>query len=173
LYDYTNKHKFQNVMLTKNLKSAKVIILSIVVFVIGSAIFAVYSFNDQYRDVIYSPADFHMDSKMLVREYLKDPIGADERYLDEEGDSKIIEVNGTVNEISEDYNQQKVVVLKDLEDKVGVSCTFTKKTQEKLARIKIGNKVTIKGVIRSGALYDKDLAMYEHVILEKCSLSNN
>jgi hypothetical protein len=157
-------------MLSKILKSTNVIILTVVLF--GSAIFVVYSFNDQYRDVIYSPADFQMDSKKLVREYLNDPMRADERYLDEEGDSKIIEVHGTVNEIVEDYNQQKVVVLKDIKDKVGVSCTFLKKTQDKLNQIKIGDKVKIKGIIRSGALYDKDLAMYEHVILEKCSLSN-
>jgi hypothetical protein len=34
----------------------------------------------------------------------------------------------------------------------------------------VGKEVTVKGVIRSGAAYDEDLEMYEHVILEKCSL---
>jgi hypothetical protein len=39
--------------------------------------------------------------------------------------------------------------------------------------LKIGTKVSIKGVIRSGAGYDEDLDMYEDVILEKCDLIRN
>ncbi len=33
--------------------------------------------------------------------------------------------------------------------------------------------IKVKGVIRSGANYDADLEMYEHVIMEKCDLITN
>jgi hypothetical protein len=34
----------------------------------------------------------------------------------------------------------------------------------------LGEEITVKGVIRSGAEYDEDLEMYEDVIMAKCDL---
>jgi hypothetical protein len=34
----------------------------------------------------------------------------------------------------------------------------------------VGQAITVKGVIRSGASYDEDLEMYENVILEKSDI---
>lgn len=129
-----------------------------------------YLFNMPHRDVQATTVDFQMNSKELVNEYLADAQSANDKYLEEEGDSKIIAVTGIVSSINEDMNGQKVVLLKEGNEDAGVSCTFTKNTNIEAEKLKPGDKITIKGVIRSGAGYDEDLEMYEDVIMDKCDV---
>lgn len=131
---------------------------------------AIYMFNMPHRNVQDTPVDYQMEAKLLVHEYLTDAKQANDRYLQEEGESKIIAVTGTVASVDEDMNQQKVVLLKDSGEHAGVSCTFMADTNINAEKLKKGDKVTIKGVIRSGAGYDEDLELYEDVIIEKCDV---
>jgi len=130
----------------------------------------VYLFNMPARDVQSTKTDFSLTSTEIVNEYLNDKNKANLKYLQEEGDSKILAITGKVQSISEDQNKQKVVLLKEETDKAGVSCTFIQKTNGSGSKLKLGQTVTIKGVIRSGAEFDKDLDMYEDVIMEKCDV---
>tara|TARA_R110002073_G_scaffold76232_1_gene185392 strand:- start:664 stop:1059 length:396 start_codon:yes stop_codon:yes gene_type:complete len=127
-------------------------------------------FNQPARDVQATQTDFSYNSSAIVNEYLTDANAANEKYLDEEGNSKVLEITGIVATISEDFNNQKVILLKKATDKAGVSATFTKETNAHTNTIKIGDEITIKGVIRSGAAYDPDLEMYENVIIDKCDI---
>ncbi len=131
---------------------------------------AFYLFNMPHRDVQATSVDYKMEAAMLVKEYLEDVQIANDKYLMEDGDSKIIAVTGIVASISEDLNNQKVVLLKNDGEKAGVSCTFMAHTNANAASLVIGDKITVKGVIRSGAGYDEDLDLYEDVILEKCDV---
>ena len=145
------------------------LILLVAGLVIGGGT-AFYIFNMPHRDVQALEADFNMNSVELVNEYLMDAQSANDKYLQEEGDSKIIAVTGMVSSIDEDMKQQKVVVLKGAVDKAGVSCSFMASTNVNAEKLNIGDQVTIKGVIRSGAGYDEDLELYEDVIMEKCDV---
>jgi RecG-like helicase len=127
-------------------------------------------FNMPHRDVQKAAVDYKMEAKDLVNEYLKDAKKANDRYLQEEGESKIIAVTGIVASVDEDMNHQKVVLLRDSGESAGVSCTFMASTNVNAEKLKNGDKVTIKGVIRSGAGYDEDLELYEDVIIEKCDV---
>lgn len=129
-----------------------------------------YMFNKPHRDVQSAKADYTLTSVQIVTEYLTDHEAANLKYLAADGDSKILEISGEVNKISENYNGQKVVLLKGGMDRAGVSATFTPETNDHLNGISIGQAITVKGVIRSGASYDEDLEMYEHVILEKSDI---
>lgn len=140
--------------------------------VIGGGAF-LYIFNMPHRDVQAASADFHMGATQLVNEYLTDAQAANNKYLQEDGESKIIAITGIVASIDEDMNRQKVVLLKESGEKAGVSCTFMLATNANAENLRKGNKVTIKGVIRSGAGYDEDLELYEDVILEKCDVLHN
>ena len=155
-------------MKKRNWKKTALIVIGVAVILGGSTAF--YLFNMPHRDIQASGTDYSLNSSVLVNEYLADSDKANSKYLDEEGESKIIEVNGTVKEIGEDYIGNKVVLLKTEGDKAGVSCTFTPETNVRLKGVKTGDKVTIKGVIRAGASFDTDLDMYEDVIIEKCDL---
>ncbi len=132
-----------------------------------------YLFNMPKRDVQATSTDYTVTSQQIVQEYLSNMQLANDKYLQAEGESKILAVSGTVASIDEDLNHQKVVLLKGVNDMAGVSCTFTTTTNVNAAKLKNGDKVTIKGVIRSGAGYDEDQELYEDVIMEKCDVINN
>lgn len=153
-------------------------ILKISLIVIGVAILigggvAYYMFNMPHRDIQATKTDYTLKSSDIVDEYLSNTDAANEKYLDSEGESKIIEITGNVFEVSEDFNNNKVVILKSERDKAGVSCTFSIETNSNASKLKKGDNVTIKGVIRSGASFDSDLGMYEDVIMEKCDVITN
>ena len=144
-------------------------IIGIAGLLVGGGI-GLYMFNKPHRDVQSAQADYVLSSSQIVAEYLSDYQAANQKYLAADGNSKILEISGEVNEISENFNGQKVVLLHGVKDKAGVSAIFTAETNDNLNRIKIGRTITVKGVIRSGASYDEDLEMYENIILEKSDL---
>lgn len=132
-----------------------------------------YLFNMPHRDVQSTAIDYRIETTTLVEEYLADAQAANKKYLQAEGDSKILAVTGIVESITEDMKLQKVVLLKGANDKAGVRCTFMNTTNANAVGLKKGDLVTIKGVIRSGASYDTDLEMYENVIMENCDVIKN
>jgi len=146
-----------------------IIILGIIAFMTGGGI-GLYLFNMPHRDVQSAKVDYSLTSSQIVSEYLSNREAANQKYLAADGDSKILEISGEVDKISEDFTGQKVVLLKSAGDKAGVSATFTKKTNTKLSGLQKGNLITVKGVIRAGASYDEDLELYENVILEKSDI---
>jgi hypothetical protein len=146
-----------------------VAIIGIAGLLVGGGI-GLYMFNKPHRDVQSAQADYVLSSSQIVTEYLADYQAANQKYLAADGNSKILEISGEVNEISENFNGQKVVLLNGVNDRAGVSAIFTEETNDNLNGIKVGRTITVKGVIRSGASYDEDLEMYEHVILEKSDI---
>lgn len=151
-------------------KTIKIIaIIGIAGVLIGGGI-GLYMFNMPHRDVQSSSADYNLTSSQIVAEYLADKDAANQKYLAADGDSKILEVTGTIAKVSEDFNGNKVVLLKEAGDEAGVSSTFTPETNQNTEGLELGRTITVKGVIRSGASYDEDLELYEHVILEKSDI---
>ncbi len=154
----------------KKKKILKVIaILGVSGLLVGGGI-GLYMFNKPHRDVQSADADYTLSTSEIVSEYLTDKDAANNKYLAADGDSKILEITGVVSKISEDFNGQKVVLLAGAEAKAGVSATFTSETNSSLSNVQVDQTITIKGVIRSGASYDEDLEMYEHVLIEKSDI---
>jgi DNA/RNA endonuclease YhcR with UshA esterase domain len=152
------------------MKRKKIIKIGIIVAITGIVIagaVGLYMFNMPHRDVQSSKSDYSVTASAIVSEYLAEKDAANLKYLAADGESKVLEITGTVSKISEDFDGQKVVLLKNDGDKAGVSATFTPETNANAASLQIGQKVTVKGVIRSGAAYDGDLEMYENVIIDK------
>ena len=153
----------------KIIKTAAIIIIAGIV--IGAGV-GLYLFNMPKRDVQNVKTDFSVTSSVLVAEYLTDQKAANQKYLAADGESKILKVSGVVSKISENFNGQKVVLLKDKSDKAGVSATFSEESAGQVSAIQVGQNIRVKGVIRSGAVYDQDLGLYENVILEKSAIVN-
>ncbi|MDF1548923.1 MAG: hypothetical protein P1P88_13950, partial [Bacteroidales bacterium] len=130
-------------------------IIVIAGLLIGGGIGA-YLFFMPHRDVQSASTDYKLTSTAIVEEYLNNKDAANEKYLAADGDSKIFEITGAVKNISENFDGNKVVLIQGEEDKAGVSATFTKETNGSLAGIEVGQTITVKGVIRSGAAYDED-----------------
>lgn len=151
----------------------KVIAYSVLVIVLVATGVGYYLFNLPKRDVQSSNTDYNLSASDLVKEYIANSREANKKYLKGDGDSKILSVTGKVYSISLDLNNQKVVLLKDSSEKAGVSCTFIEATNGHTVNLRTGENIEIKGVIRSGAGYDKDLDLYEDVIMEKCDIINH
>lgn len=149
---------------------SKIIKIGIGVFLLGLA-FASYMWFMPHRNVQATKAFATVDASTLVNEFLSDKDKANAKYLDsEEGESKVLIITGKVAKISKDQLGQKVLLLKNDADKMGVACTFTLTTNNQVKNTKIGDNARIKGVIRSGAEYDEDLDLAENVIVEKSAL---
>ena len=137
---------------------------------LGGGGIGLYMFNKPHRDVQSARVDYRLSSSQIVAEYLADNQAANQKYLASDGDSKILEISGEVMEISENFKGQKVVLLNGAMDKSGVSVVFNTESNNNLDRITIGQAITVKGVIRSGASYDEDLDMFENVIIDKSDI---
>jgi hypothetical protein len=154
-------------------KKRKIIKIGIILLLAGLLIgggTVLYLFNMPHRNVQSASTDYTLSASQIVTEFLDHPSDANEKYLADDGDSKILEITGIVKKISIDFNNQKVVLLQSDTDKAGVSFSFTQETSKNISEVQIGQSITIKGVIRAGAAYDEDLEMYEYVILEKGDL---
>lgn len=151
----------------KKKKLLKIALILVAAGVIIGGSVGLYMFFMPHRDVQKSKTDFYLTASELVNEYLADRIAANTQYLAEDGNSKILEVTGTVARVSNDLQGNKVVELKENGDKAGVNFTFMPHTNANAEKLGKGQKITIKGVIRSGASYDPDLEMYLNAVVEK------
>jgi hypothetical protein len=149
------------------LKVGAIVVSAVIVIAVSIVL---YLFNMPHRNVQNTKSDYKMSSSELVKEYLENETQANARYLMDDGDSKILEITGHITQIKENYDGQKVLILKETNDKAGVSCTFTTENNNHAENLQIGDLVTIKGVIRAGASYNEGLDMYENVIIEKSDL---
>lgn len=156
------------------MNKGKFIKLILLVTLLGGTIGAAvvyYMFNMPHRDVSAARVDVTIDASALVNEFLTDAPAANQKYLNENGDSKILLVSGKVVSMSDDYNGDAVVLIKSGSNSpAGVSATFLPASRDEVMNLAAGQQISIKGVIRSGASYDEDLEMYENVIIEKSTL---
>lgn len=144
------------------------IVLAIVLIGIG---YAAYVWFMPHRNVQAVEAFETIEATDLVNAFITNKDKANATYLDsEEGESKVLIIKGKISKISKDQLGQKVILLKNEKDKMGVSCSFTLETSSQATGLKIGDIISIKGVIRSGAEYDADLDLVENVIIEKSAL---
>jgi hypothetical protein len=133
--------------------------------------YATYIWFMPHRNVQAVTAFETISATDLVHAFVTNKEKANATYLDsDEGESKVLIVTGEVAKISKDQLGQHVVLLKNKTDKMGVSCSFTTETNDQVSNIKIGDTISIKGVIRSGAEYDADLDLIENVIVEKSAM---
>lgn len=153
----------------KKSKTKKVILIILIVGILA-AIYPMYLFFMPHRDVQKTEAFATLSSKQLVDEYLKDNAAANAKYLENDGNSKVLIIEGVISSISTDQNNQTVVLLKDANENAGVNCTFLKEADDRIKNLKVGDTIKVKGFITLGASYDEDLEMYEDVIMQDCDI---
>jgi len=113
----------------------KIALVILVLLLIGGSV-AYYFFNKKPAQVedIKSEA---ITATSLVKAFETDEAAANKQYL-----NKVMDVSGTVQEISQNQDGQMVVILASEENPLsGVQCTM----RESIATIKAGDPLTIKG----------------------------
>ena len=148
----------------KPFKSGLTIVIAGIVLGIGIAIIL---FNMPHRNIQNSDADYSLTVNDLVTEYLNDSQSANNKYLSEDGDSKILEVSGTIKHVRRNLRDQIVITLESMNTPAGVNATLDATIDVNIKELTIGKNISIKGVIRSGATYDSDMELYQNAIIDK------
>ena len=90
--------------------------------VVGGAVIY-HHFNISHKDVQAAALDFQLEARELVNEYLASAQMANNKYVLEEGDFKILTSTGTVASNDKDMKQQGLVFLKDSGENADIDCT--------------------------------------------------
>ena len=99
-------------------------------------------------------ADLQVAATELYTTYEADEAMGNRRYID-----RIIDVTGTIAEITEDENGAAVVILRESDAFSGVLCTLEESERRAARELAVGQSVTIRGFC-TGMLMD--------VVLNKC-----
>lgn len=158
-------NEFYSVM--KKRKVLRFVIILIFVGVVAGVSIAYYLFNMPHRDIQHAKVDYSLSSSELVQEYLDDSDQANSKYLAANGNSKILELSGEIRKISANLKGQHVILIQSTQDKAGVSATLNSEIRQPTSTLQVGQKIKLKGVIRSGASYDEDMEIYRNVIIDK------
>jgi hypothetical protein len=135
----------------------KILITFLIIIAIVALIFVGGYLYIRYmpdKSITKQAVDFSLSASNLSKEYENNPTDSDRKFID-----RIIEVTGTICEISTDQNNSVVFILRDNESSAGVLCTLNEKAIKKVKHYKIGDTVTLKGTC-SGMLFE--------VVLNKC-----
>lgn len=128
------------------------ILLAIIALLLGGA-YLYLRFMPE-KSVSGKPADFVVTATQLASEYQTNPGASDVKYID-----RVLEISGTIAEITTDQNGATVIILRDEQVETGVLCTLTEETKKQVAGQTVGGKITIKGTC-TGMLFE--------VVLNKC-----
>ena len=135
----------------------KKIILS-TVFALSTGLgFAYYLYTKPHQGISNETPAFVLKAETLVSEYDVDEKKANAKYL-----GKIVEVSGIISEKTKDRIGNYNITLQG-PDLAGIGCEFENKVQDKLANLKEGQEVKIKGIC-TGVLMD--------VVLVDCVIEN-
>lgn len=135
------------------MKNALIVVALLALIGVGVGL---YLYNKPHKDIAHATPDFELASAQLFADFETDEAAAQARYLD-----KVVEVNGTVREVSAAEEGGLNVILNTESDFAGVICQFNAEQAEAAAGLQTGQEVTIKGVC-TGMLMD--------VVLIRCVL---
>lgn len=143
---------------------------ALIILVIIAGSIGAYMWFMPHRNVQAAKADAELTVKELTTEFTTDQGKANARYLSSDGNSKILIISGRVHNISTNQIGEKVIILKDVGTKAGVSATFTLQTSKNTESIKVDDIIRIKGAITAGNNFNPDLDLYEHAVLIQCDI---
>lgn len=133
------------------LKTIIIIIGVIVVLLIGAYLYIRFMPEKSVNNI--NP-DYTLTVSSLASEYESAPDASDKKYID-----RVVEVSGTISEITTDQNSSTVFILRNNENQTGVLCTLAESETQKAKHYKTGDQATIKGTC-TGMLFE--------VVLNKC-----
>ncbi|MBS1575546.1 MAG: hypothetical protein JST09_09615 [Bacteroidetes bacterium] len=152
------------------MKIIKRLSLLALAFTITAAGLVLFLWFKPHRNVQAGKVFAEIKARDLVNEFTADAAKANAKYLAADGNSRILIVAGRINKITVNQNGEKVITLKERDEKAGVNATLTQKAGENTGNIKIGDIIKIKGAITAGNSYDTDLDLYEDAVLVECAI---
>ena len=119
-----------------------------------------------HRDVKTAPVFDEFDVDDFTSEFLEDAEAAKNKSLADDGDSKIVTMSGTIQQITTNMLNETVITIRGKKE-AGARFTLMEDQKEKAQSLKPGDKIKITGVVSAGAEFDPDLNRYLDAILEQ------
>jgi len=130
------------------------------IFILLAAIlgagFGFYEYNRPHKGMDQMSTDFKINAKQLFLEFENNEAAANKKYLD-----KVIEVSGTITNITEDENGGRSITLESENIIFGVIGELDPSEKHSKITLQKGKEITMKGIC-SGMLSD--------VILVRCTI---
>ncbi|MEZ5057187.1 MAG: hypothetical protein R2879_09140 [Saprospiraceae bacterium] len=133
------------------MKKALVIILALAVV---GGFFGYRMYNKPHKDMTAAESDLKVSAEDLLSSFENDEANANEKYND-----KVVEVSGTVADVSKDEDGNTKVTLDAGDPLGGVICQLDNLSDHKRLEFPLGEKVAFKGLC-TGYLMD--------VVLVRC-----
>jgi len=110
-----------------------------------ASIVTIYMFNKPHMDVASIQPAFRLSAAELYNEFKSDETTANKKYL-AEANGKVIQISGIVSEIIKAENGGLTLSIKEASMTDGaISCSMDSTNIEKAQKIKVGDKIVIKG----------------------------
>jgi hypothetical protein len=124
-----------------------------IIFVIGIVVavaVGLFVFRKADDSVAGQKSDYKLKCSEIVNEFETNEEQANTKYLD-----KIVEIEGTIAELSSDTSGVNII-LRDENAVSGVTCSFGISQKIDIKELKLGSKLTVKGIC-TGYLMDVTL----------------
>ena len=141
----------------------KIGLLALILFIVGIA-WVLYVFNEKYSDTTKITPAYTLNALDLIHEFERNDSLANKKYVE-----KIMVVNGEVSEVE---GVDSTVNIKMADSTSGSYVIFAFQQQDKglAEKIKVGEKVSIKGSCSGGA-FSKILET-EFITFKRCAINN-
>ena len=148
-------------------KTKKIILYSIVVMVLIGATIGYKMYNKEHFSVSGTKPSAVITATILHQTFSIDSTTAKNKFIGDEANQKVIQVDGEITAIKEDQQGNTIILLKTATDGAFVNCTMEGKTES----INAGSKIVLKGIC-TGYNFDAEMGIPGDVILIRCIVSN-
>ncbi|MEO6404310.1 MAG: hypothetical protein ABIY51_11455 [Ferruginibacter sp.] len=132
-------------------KKLKYLLAACCIIALGIGIYAYKEYNRKTADLANTEALYQTTASVLIDAYSSQEDAANRKYL-----GKVIQVKGTVVEVTNQQDTVVAIMLGDTAHSSRVSCTVDKNHIAAAKKYTIGNLVSIKGIC-TGYLMDVEL----------------
>jgi hypothetical protein len=133
----------------------RILLFIIIIGIIGAI--ASYMWNKPHKDIAAAKEDFILSATQFYKEYSTDEVASNAKYLE-----KVIAVEGVLFEIQLENPDEPTVALSTAEPDITVRCGFKKELLEDVKKLKVGDKIKIKGKCDGMDMFG--------VVMTQCSL---
>ncbi len=143
--------------MTSSLK--KTVIILCILILIGVSV-AFYLWNKPHQDIAHA-VGIKTDAVTLYNVFITDSIAAKKKYI-----QQVIEVSGTINNISKNQQNQMVTLINTDTNGAFINCTLEQESNT----LQVGQSISIKGICTGIGQGDADLGIKGDVYLVRCYL---
>ncbi|MCB8995552.1 MAG: hypothetical protein H6538_08085 [Bacteroidales bacterium] len=130
-------------------KGFRILAALVLLTIVSAVIYALYLFNLRHDDLYTVKPAFVLTASGLYDEFEANEAAATAKYS-----SRVIEIKGTIAEVSYSPSDSTVsIILRDSDAPAGVNCTFSTDNKPKPSLLKVGETITLRGEF-SGMLID-------------------